>query len=63
MRYGQNLIDDYRRSATYVDKVLKGRKPRETRMSRLWVGSMAPPPQSADDTRDKLDGRRASSVR
>ena len=36
MSYGQNLIDNYRRSATYVDKILKGRKPRETGMSRLW---------------------------
>ncbi len=29
MSYGQNLADQYRSIATYVDKILKGAKPSE----------------------------------
>lgn len=29
MSYGQNLVDGYRRTATFVDKIFKGAKPAE----------------------------------
>ena len=42
MSYGQNLADGYRRTATFVDKIFKGRKPAELPITIVRRGSVGP---------------------
>jgi hypothetical protein len=36
MSYGPNLIDGYRRTASYVDRTLRGEKPGDLDRSEQW---------------------------